>query len=129
MENKKQLEKAISLHLKVNMLPYTGCLCSSVDRAPPSGGGCAGSTPVRDVFIVLQKMTSCLLHRGHFHKYHYNIPNSFIAFASFSAFASVISVSGMRSGPTSIPIKFIAFLTGIGFTSLNNASISGIAFN
>jgi len=63
-------------------------------------------------------------------KYYANlIPNSFIACASNAAFASVISVSGIRSGPQSIPISCIAFLTGIGFTSQKSFSISGSAFN
>ena len=36
----------LTMSLKTDMNHI--CLCSSVDRAPPSGGGCAGSTPVRD---------------------------------------------------------------------------------
>lgn len=30
------------------------CVCSSVDRAPDSGSGCAGSTPVRRGYMMLQ---------------------------------------------------------------------------
>ena len=57
----------------------------------------------------------------------YKIPYSSIAFFKRSWFAGSISVSGRRSGPTFLPIKFMAALTGIGFTSQNRAPISGIA--
>ena len=42
-------------------------------------------------------------------------------------FASSISHSGPRRGPTFIPIRFRAVFTGIGLTSQNSALISGIA--
>ena len=37
-----------------------------------------------------------------------------MAFSNFAAFASSMSVRGLRIGPASSPIKFKAFLTGIG---------------
>ena len=36
----------LTMSLKTDMNHI--CLCSSVERASPSGGECAGSTPVRD---------------------------------------------------------------------------------
>ena len=53
----------------------------------------------------------------------YMIPAFFISSASLAAFFSSISVKGARRDPTSIPIRFIAFFTGMGFTSQNRAPI------
>ncbi len=39
--------------------------------------------------------------------------------------ASVISHNGSRHAPTAMPMRFIAALTGMGFTSLNSDWISG----
>ncbi len=49
------------------------------------------------------------------------------AFCKSCLCSSSISQSGIRRGPTFIPIRFRAVLTGIGLTSQNSALISGSA--
>ena len=36
----------------MNFIIQSECVCSSVDRAMPSGGMCGGSTPPRRVFFM-----------------------------------------------------------------------------
>ena len=65
----------------MNFIIQSECVCSSVDRAMPSGGMCGGSTPPRRVFFMPWKkyrIKICILAPGnnrklgiHFQAYYF----------------------------------------------------------
>ena len=57
------------------------------------------------------------------------MPKSSMAFLSTFTCSGSISVKGSRRGPTFQPIRFMAFFTGMGFTSQKRASQRGRAFS
>ena len=108
LENQNEIK---NINFKVEILDDNICKYYAKSRKAP----CSSSQET--AFLPLSAFYASL------------IPKSLIACARLFSCSGDSSVSGMRRPPHSIPIRLTAFFTGMGLTSQNSCSMSGIAFS